>query len=67
MFENCTLSINENDGTFAIIGKLPPLNALPESKSGKSNLVYSTSGNIPTTVTVNGKPVILSINMYVKK
>jgi len=37
------------------------------SKSGKSLVVASTGGNIPTTADYEGKPVIVGLNAYVKK
>jgi len=37
------------------------------SKSGKSLVVASTGGNIPTTAEYEGQPVILGLNAYVKK
>lgn len=35
------------------------------SASGKSNVHATTRGNQPTTATVNGKPLIVSVNAYV--
>jgi hypothetical protein len=43
-----------------------PISPRP-SKSGKTTVIASTAGNIPTTVTYDGKPVILGLNAYVKK
>jgi hypothetical protein len=36
------------------------------SASGKTLVVATTSGNIVTTATVNGKPVIVGLNAYIK-
>lgn len=36
------------------------------SKTGKTMVVASTNGNQPTTVTVDGKPVIVGVNAYIK-
>jgi hypothetical protein len=36
------------------------------STSGKSKVHASTRGNIPTSVTVGGKTLILSLNAYTK-
>ena len=36
------------------------------SASGKTLVVASTHGNIATTATVNGKPVIVGLNAYIK-
>lgn len=37
------------------------------SKSGKSLVIASTGGNVPTTAEYDGQPVILGLNAYVKK
>lgn len=37
------------------------------SKSGKSIVLASTNGNMPTTEAQDDQPVILGLNMYVKK
>ena len=37
------------------------------SASGKTLVVASSHGNQPTTATVDGKPVILDFNAYIKK
>lgn len=42
--------------------KNPPL----PSKTGKSLVVASTFGNLPTTALVNGKPVIIGLNAYIR-
>jgi len=36
------------------------------SASGKSLTVASTHGNQPTAALVNGKPIILGLNAYIK-
>lgn len=37
------------------------------SASGKTLVVASSHGNTPTTATVDGKPVIVGVNAYVRK
>jgi len=37
------------------------------SASGKTLVVASSHGNQPTTATIDGKPVILGFNAYIKK
>jgi|WetSurMetagenome_2_1015567.scaffolds.fasta_scaffold1359402_1 hypothetical protein len=37
------------------------------SGSGKSLVIASTGGNLPTTATYNGKVVICGVNCYVSK
>jgi len=58
------MQVTNKDGKLTIIidtNKKPT-----ESKSGKSLIVASTHGNIPTAVQVDGKPLIVSVNAYVK-
>ena len=38
----------------------------PLSKSGKSRIVASTNGNMTTNVLVDGKPVVIGLNAYIK-
>lgn len=45
-----------------------PLNATPTpSASGKSLVLFSTQGNVKTPVEVQGKPVTIGLNVYIKK
>lgn len=45
-----------------------PVNAIPTpSASGKTLSVASSGGNKATTVQVNGKPVIVGLNAYIKR
>ena len=37
------------------------------SASGKTLVVASSHGNMATTATVDGKPVIIGINAYIRK
>ena len=37
------------------------------SVSGKTLVVCSSHGNQPTTAVVDGKPVIIGLNCYIKK
>lgn len=37
------------------------------SASGKTLVVASSHGNTPTTAIVNGKPVVIGVNAYIKK
>lgn len=36
------------------------------SASGKTTIVASTNGNQPSTIQVDGKPVIIGLNAYIK-
>lgn len=37
------------------------------SKTGKTLVVASSKGNMPTTVTLNGKVLIVGINAYIRQ
>ncbi len=44
-----------------------PLNEQPTpSSSGKNLVVATTHGNITTTAQVNGKPVVIGVNAYIR-
>ena len=44
-----------------------PVNDPPRpSSSGKTLIVATSGGNQPTTATVNGKPVTIGLNAYIK-
>ena len=43
-----------------------PLQTPRPSASGKTLVVATTNGNATTTATVNGKPVIIGLNAYIK-
>lgn len=55
----------KKDGEFLVI-RIPINAALPPSKSGKSREVASTHGNMTTSLVIEGKPVILGLNAYIK-
>jgi hypothetical protein len=43
-----------------------PLKKPTRSKSGKTLVVATTNGNVPTAATVNGLPVIIGLNAYIQ-
>ena len=43
-----------------------PLNAPRPSASGKTLVVATSGGNVTTAATVNGKPVVVGLNAYIK-
>lgn len=43
------------------------LEAPAPSASGKTLVVVSTRGNKPTDVMIDGKPLIIGLNAYIKK
>lgn len=44
-----------------------PLQKPKPSTSGKTLIVASTGGNLQTEVTVDGKPVFVGLNAYIRK
>jgi hypothetical protein len=49
-----------------LVIELPLYKEPRPSATGKTLVVASTHGNIPTAVLVNGKPVIIGVNAYIK-
>ena len=63
MSEQTTVKI---DGNMLVIRV--PMNPTPQpSATGKTLVVASTHGNLATTATVDGKPIILGLNAYIKR
>ena len=45
-----------------------PISTDPQpSASGKTLVVASSHGNLTTTVMINGKPVVVGVNAYIKR
>ena len=45
-----------------------PVNAVPQpSSSGKTLIVASSNGNKTTDAKVDGKPVVIGLNAYIKR
>ena len=44
-----------------------PLEKPHPSSSGKTMIVASTGGNVQTDVEIEGKPVFIGLNAYIKK
>ncbi len=44
-----------------------PLEKPKPSSSGKTLIVASTGGNMVTDIEINGKPVYVGLNAYIKK
>jgi len=52
-----------------VAGSLPNVNAAfqgPTPFTGKTLTVASSNGNKPTEATINGLPVIVGVNAYIK-
>ena len=56
------VKIEENELVIRI-----PLEKPRASSSGKTLIVASTSGNVRTDVEVDGKPVYVGLNAYIKQ
>lgn len=50
-----------------IIITIPIQNPLRPSASGKTLLVATTGGNVATSAIVDGKPVVVGVNAWIKK
>ena len=57
-------SISKKDG-FDVLTIEIPISKRP-SASGKTTVIASSNGNIATSVVVDGKPVIIGVNAYIK-
>jgi hypothetical protein len=55
------------NGSLVITIPANDAKSLPASKSGKTLIVASSGGNVATTAQVNGQPVIIGLNAYIKK
>lgn len=53
------------EGGFDVLSIQIPIHKRP-SASGKTTVVASSNGNIPTTVQVDGKVVVVGLNAYIK-
>jgi len=53
------------DGNLIIT--IPVQDPPAPSKSGKTLVVASSHGNQPTAAQVNGQPVVIGLNAYVKR
>lgn len=49
-----------------LVIRIPMCDPRPSS-SGKTLVVATSSGNVTTTAIVNGQPVIIGLNAYIKK
>ncbi len=57
-------TIQKKDGFDVLIVEIP-IQKRP-SASGKTTVIASTNGNQPTALQVDGKPVIVGLNAYIK-
>jgi hypothetical protein len=44
-----------------------PMNPPRPSASGKTLVVASSGGNVQTTAEVDGKPIIIGVNAYIRR
>jgi hypothetical protein len=57
----------KGEGKDAVLIIELPLGEAHESTSGKTIVVGSTHGNMATTATHAGKPIIVGVNAYIRK
>lgn len=55
----------EKQGDMDVLTISIPINKRPSS-SGKTTVVASTNGNHATAILIDGKPVIVGLNAYIK-
>ena len=55
----------KKEGSVDVLVITLPISKRP-SASGKTMVVASTNGNQPTAVMIDGKPVIVGCNAYIK-
>ena len=59
------IKVEINNGVLAIF---MPIEAQPKpSASGKTIVVATTHGNVVTSATYDGKPIVVGVNAYVKR
>lgn len=59
-----TVTIDDKARTMTIV---LPMQAPAPSASGKTLVVASTRGNLATAATINGQPVVIGVNAYIRK
>lgn len=55
----------EKQGTIDVLTVSIPVTKRP-SATGKTTIIASTNGNQPTSILIDGKPVIVGLNAYIK-
>ena len=55
-----------DEKTRELVIRVPLGNPQP-SKTGKTLVVASSHGNQPTTATIDGQPVVIGVNAYIRK
>jgi len=55
----------EKQGSIEVLTVTMPITKRP-SQSGKTTIVASTNGNIPTTAVIDGKVVTVGLNAWIK-
>lgn len=64
MLNDATVKLENESGIQVLTIKIP-IQKRP-SASGKTTVVASTNGNHATGIVIDGKPVILGLNAYLK-
>lgn len=50
-----------------LVIRIPVQNPPKPSKSGKTMIVATSSGNVTTSCIVDGKPVVVGLNAYISR
>jgi hypothetical protein len=50
-----------------LVIRMPVQNPPQPSKSGKTLIIATSSGNVTTSCMVDGKPVIIGVNAYISR
>jgi hypothetical protein len=61
-----TAKLQDKDGVKVLHVEIPLQNPTP-SAAGKTLVVATSHGNMPTTIIIDGKPVIIGLNAYIRK
>ena len=67
MSQQIKAEIQKIKGKDFLVITAPINEPLENSASGKTKLVATTRGNMTTDVEIEGKPVIVGLNAYIKK
>jgi len=65
MSKEKSMVVKVDDSTLTIV--IPLIKPPKPSKSGKSLTVATTHGNVPTEASLQGKPIVVGVNAYIKK
>lgn len=59
------MKVELDEGKRELVIHVPLLPELRKSPTGKTWVVATTSGNIPSSVIINGKPLSVGVNAFI--